>query len=359
MRYSWSLDTLKTSEPTRVQLLKDIQTAYSGSILASDTNITWILNVPTNTTTPSAQTKALASSVIANNLGISSNQINNNAPIWSCLTQPSYTNTSFIVWAPTSIGQSWQNTNAWNPCYYVCTNWYTGSSCNIAPNLYATCIWVNNPTPFSAITTYAWCDTADITVCSWAWTWYTISACNVWTNISWLTSASYWKYFQWWRNKWFIYWNTSLETTTIIWSIWLNAITDTYWFVKNSISPQSWASTDIINNWWHTTDTNISRQWPCSAWYHIPSENEWAWIVWSWQWWSNWNAMKIALQLPASGNRNIWDANYYDQLNGAYYWSSGAFSNVAFYIKIDTINIYNHSVTNRWMGLSVRCIRNN
>ena len=83
--YSWSLDTLKTSEPTRVQFLKEIQTAYSWTILASDSNISWILNVPTNANAPSAQTLYLASNILINSLGISGNNINNNAPIWSCL----------------------------------------------------------------------------------------------------------------------------------------------------------------------------------------------------------------------------------------------------------------------------------
>ncbi|MDD2907575.1 MAG: type II secretion system protein [Candidatus Gracilibacteria bacterium] len=53
----------------------------------------------------------------------------------SCDTQPNYTNASFITGIPTSENQIWQDTNNANPCYYECTNGYTGSDCGTPPPL--------------------------------------------------------------------------------------------------------------------------------------------------------------------------------------------------------------------------------
>jgi hypothetical protein len=80
---------------------------------------------------------------------------------------------------PTSVNQAYVQDN--NECWFACTWLYTWTNCEIAPSI-ASCTWVNAPTPFSAPSTYGSCDTADIIVCNWTWTWYTIATCNVWTN---------------------------------------------------------------------------------------------------------------------------------------------------------------------------------
>lgn len=114
--YSWNLNTLKTSEPTRIQLLKDIQTAYSWTILASDTNISWILAIPTNTVTPSSQTKTLASSILKNNLGISNIEVvSSNTPTWN--TQPVCNNPTYIgsiLWTTWSNPMGITIDSTWN-----------------------------------------------------------------------------------------------------------------------------------------------------------------------------------------------------------------------------------------------------
>ena len=113
--------------------------------------------------------------------------------------------------ASTVTDNGWWNTYTWT-CDWI--NWWTTDSCS-----------ANN----TNLSQYPWCNETDITI----WT-YTISSCNVWATIAstdWTVSR--WEYFQWWRNKGFAYWDTTQQATPIDWSIWLNAWTDTYWFVWN------------------------------------------------------------------------------------------------------------------------------
>lgn len=96
-------------------------------------------------------------------------------------------------------------------------------------------------------TQYPWCNEKDIIIEStdWKQIW---SACNIWTNISWLWRESYWDYFSWWINKPNVnkvdYSNLSLDN-------------------------------ENIDAWWDETNINIARQWPCENWYHVPSKTEW------------------------------------------------------------------------------------
>ncbi|MDD3302748.1 MAG: FISUMP domain-containing protein, partial [Candidatus Gracilibacteria bacterium] len=51
----------------------------------------------------------------------------------TCATQPTYTHASYTIGTPTQPNQIRQNTNSGNPCYYACTDSYTGNNCEIAP----------------------------------------------------------------------------------------------------------------------------------------------------------------------------------------------------------------------------------
>jgi len=146
---------------------------------------------------------------------------------------------------------------------------------------YVSCIWVNDPTPFLATTTYGSCNTVDTIVCDGVWTWYTISACNVWTNIAstaYNDSGSYWELFQWWNNAWLrISWTSPTQVSvTATWS--------TYSSTTFINGPQDWNSTPEDDLWWDNPGTYIDRKWPCEIWYHVPSEAEWSWIYTAWWW---------------------------------------------------------------------------
>lgn len=268
------------------------------------------------------------------------------SPTWCTLT----------TWTPSNPNQSWLK---WaSNCWFSCNANYSWTNCEIYtdPSIVScTAAWQIK----TASSTYPWCDTSDIIVCSWNWTWYTLAACNVWSTTAWLTSASYWNYFQWWRNKGFSYSDSSQQPTTITWNIWLNSSTDTYWFVWNSTlpSPQTWASSDITDNWWHTTNTSIARKWPCQTWYHVPSNTEWSWILTSWWWWSNWDWMNNALKLPYAWYRARDYYGYpYTNWRG-YYWTTNTNSTESntMYLSSSMILI---AVMQRAIWVPVRCIKN-
>lgn len=212
----------------------------------------------------------------------------------------------------------------------------------------------STPTPSNR---YPGCDTDDITVWS-----YTLAACNVGaTTASTDWTISRWEYFQWGRNKGFAFGDTTpLQTTQIAGSIGLNASTDMNGFVAYSSlpSPYSWANTDITNNWWHTTNSNIARQWPCAPWYRVPTPADWQDLVLAWWWGVNGAAMQTALQLPYAGYRNE-----YGSWNGGgslgYYWFSTPYSDYARNLRFTSIdvNASSHSFS-RAVGFPVRCFKN-
>lgn len=205
-------------------------------------------------------------------------------------------------------------------------------------------------------TTYPWCDTPDIRVWS-----YTIAACNVWATTAWTTVSSYGNYFQWWRNKWFAYWDSTQQSTIIPWTTWLNATSDTYWFMWNwwLSEPLSWASWNIDNNWWNNTNTSIARQWPCAIWYHVPSHLEWNWLITAWWWASNPNAMVNTLKLPLQWLRSYFSAGIINAVSW-YYWSSSIASNGT-YANLTFLNWTTASSANsnpRAYWAPIRCFKN-
>ena len=92
-----------------------------------------------------------------------------------------------------------------------------------------------------------WNDTIVIT--DWVDT-LTIMNKNIWANEVWTWETSYGSYFKWWNNTAF----NSLNT----------------WDSKEFIKAGTWV--------WEEKD-----QGPCPKWYHIPSTNEWNWLVNLWK----------------------------------------------------------------------------
>jgi len=183
--YTWSIN-IDTSNAEKEIVIEKIKDAYTGSILAGDDIYNYILSSSWELEIVTALNR-----VVLNDLTTKISLISN-----SCddTTKPADDlNKTYIV-NPTSVNQAYVLDS--NECWYTCTSPYTWLNCDINP--YSSCLWANNPTAFAATSTYGSCDTADIIICSWVANWYTLSACNVWTNIAWTTSLSYWELFQWW-----------------------------------------------------------------------------------------------------------------------------------------------------------------
>lgn len=276
----------------------------------------------------------------------------------SCANAPtSYTYASFTAGTPTEHEQERQNYDNSEACYYTCPTWYTWNDCNIPTSEYSACTSIWQILTWS--TTYSWCDSPDIVVCAWNWIWFTVAACNVWSSHAWTWSDSYWKYFQWWRNKWFIFWDLSSYLSLINWIIWLDAVNDLYWFVQNSplYDPYTWAEWDITDNWWDITDSNSKRRWPCEKWYHIPKKTEWLAIILAWWWSSNWNWMINALKIPLAWYRGWDNWNMKSQWNFWWYWASSANGKKSSQVDVflDYISPLEDNIRINWF--TVRCVK--
>ncbi|MDD2907616.1 MAG: prepilin-type N-terminal cleavage/methylation domain-containing protein [Candidatus Gracilibacteria bacterium] len=280
----------------------------------------------------------------------------------SCDTQPSYTNASFTIGTPTTQNQVWQNTNNADPCYYTCINGYTGSDCSTAPNPFASCVGQNSPAPFSATTTYSGCNTPDIVVCSGAGTGYAVSACNVGATIAstdWTISRGL--YFQWGRNKGFIYGDNTQESSIIPGGEGLDASNDEYGFVWSGTlpSPYSWANTDITNNWGHSTGTNLARQGPCASGYHVPSNAEWVGLRTSAGWGNSTTTMMNTLKLPKSGYRYYGHGGFnFGDVSGSYWASTQYPGNGGYIYYFDSTGINPSDASWPANGNPVRCFKN-
>ncbi len=322
--------TTSSGTQARVSLIKWLQDSYSGTILSNEWTINNIVNLSINVSNPSSEVVSFASNFVNNVL-------------WSNIVSSSSTSSS--SWWP------------WVKTILDCTTgWQV---------LYSTVDWTD---------TWLTCSD-DIFVCTWNQTWYIVSACNVWaswsandfnncTNTSNCTQAITGYYYQWWRNK--AFWNgwLAIHSSTIPWTVWLNAWTDTYWFVTNG-SFSNWANTDIKDNWWAVTNTNIARQWPCPSWYHIPDWSEWQWVCNSINGSACVNGMALnanypnKLKLPKAWHR-YWANTSLDQWSGGAYWSSTTqwSVTVAYSTSFSASQIYPNTSVYMTYWYPVRCFKN-
>ncbi|MDD2871895.1 MAG: FISUMP domain-containing protein [Candidatus Gracilibacteria bacterium] len=128
-------ENTNTGITSRVDLLKGLQDAYTGTTLKNEGEIKNILALDIDTNNPSTTVKNYASTFVNNVFGskiLAGNSIDNNVT-YSCVSQPNYTNASFTIGTANQVNQSWQNSNNTAPCYYECTNDYTGNDCSVAP----------------------------------------------------------------------------------------------------------------------------------------------------------------------------------------------------------------------------------
>ena len=342
--YTWSIN-IDTSNAEKEIVIEKIKDAYTGSILAGDDIYNYILSSSWELEIVTALNR-----VVLNDLTTKISLISN-----SCddTTKPADDlNKTYIV-NPTSVNQAYVLDS--NECWYTCTSPYTWLNCDINP--YSSCLWANNPTAFAATSTYGSCDTADIIICSWVANWYTLSACNVWTNIAWTTSLSYWELFQWWNNSPIK--TASTSTSQIAISLTGSTFGDNT-FVYGF---DNWNSSVNDDLWWNNPWWDIDRKWPCEIWYHVPSELEWSWVHTS-AWWANSPAMRADILIPW-GWKRYWaslgnNAIVADVWSYGYYWSSSPNTwTTAFSIFLDAANINSNSSTiKRSDGLSVRCFKN-
>lgn len=144
-------------------------------------------------------------------------------------------------------------------------------------------------------------------------TWITIADKNLWAttvynNWDTLSDSNCGNLYQRWNNYWFSRsWTITTSSTTVnASSYWPNNYYSSSTFITGSYN---WDTSDNTNLWGDTTNTLVARKWPCSTWYHVPTQTDRqnvynAWVsLWAWSS-SNWTWMINNLKLPAWWWRN-------------------------------------------------------
>ena len=99
---------------------------------------------------------------------------------------------------------------------------------------------------------------------------------NLWATKSWRWEESYWYYFWWGNNYWFVNgWDISNKWKTNWYSRnnpYVSRDTNLEGTYNNGHRNLWWWADDNQENLWNPNIDNwYMRQWPCPAWYHIPS----------------------------------------------------------------------------------------
>ena len=241
------------------------------------------------------------------------------------------TNTSISIYPDWGTGAIISISNGkivalWVPgkTWYTFWGWYSNSTFTTSVSTWSTAPstiyakW-NSETIVNDLEVYILSDTGIVRT-------YFLMDRNVWATSTWAWSnapvTSYWKYYQWWNNYWFpTTWNI-LTSGTRVSASW-------YWpnnpYSRNIyvISSSPWDTSNNANLWWHTTNTNVARRWPCPEWYHVPSSEE---IGLLWGYYPR-NGTNFAADfwLPFAGVRRVdegWDV--YGTWTYCNYWTSNA-----------------------------------
>lgn len=281
--FTWSINDLKTDGNKRIQLLDNLQKAYSWTAIETNTDFTQLINESIDTSSPTTSTKTLAKTIIENSLFIEVKNINTPVSIFKTILD-----WGVILWE----------------VFYWTIDWtYTWLTCN-----------------------------DDIMISNWiTWSWITISACNVGASVVWTWITSYGWLYQWWNNydfrdsqfsNWWVY--TWLTSTTLLdsSSYWPLNYFNSSTFIINWWWTNDWSNPRNNNLWWDTTNTDVARKWPCENWYHIPSRDEWVLLHSIWLWWANWNQMRDVLKIPNAWGRNNNAATFLDWWADGSYWTS-------------------------------------
>ena len=186
-------------------------------------------------------------------------------------------------------------------------------------------------------------------------------AANVWATSIWTTTASVWKWFQWWNNEWIISPSDAWFKPNVGNRDWVNPQDDTLWWWE--WDNPGWARwlPEVKDSW----NLREERQWPCPHGFHIPSHGEWEELSnyrRAWHWLENEALMPRAWVIWYDGAE--WT---YRTVNNSdsWYWSSSrrwvwcAEWKCASYFNMPLNNSWsNLPAMERWTALQVRCIQN-
>ncbi len=228
-----------------------------------------------------------------------------------------------------NIGDASTVTDNWAGSTYDWTCWSVSCSANNTN-------WDNN---------YPWCDTDNIKVWS-----ITIAACNVWTNIAWVTSVSYGDYYQFWKTD-----TSFTDNWTGYWDNWL---AHTYWWVSKAEQTTATYKTS-------TAESRAKMQWPCADWYHVPTAKEWRDLYAAWAWWENGTQMSNDLKLPYGWYNHVptLDSNWASTQGSRWMYRSSSPNAWSSWKEVTLMVFESNFITeNEWTStanaVKVRCFKN-
>jgi len=186
------------------------------------------------------------------------------------------------------------------------------------------------------------------------WNSITILDRNLWATESWTWANSYWYHFQWWNNYGFV--NNITPKTS-----YTKVNTSNYSWTNPYISDvfitasAGWETNTTSSLWWWNWEYDYMRQWPCPAWYHVPTLDEITSLFASV---GNLNtSINENLYIPYWGIRRYGAGAPVDYLwTNAYLWSSTIYQNISsYYYKFSIWNQPSNTVDARSYWFSVRC----
>lgn len=246
------------------------------------------------------------------------------------------------------------------------------------------------------VITYSWNDI----ILSYSWESVTIMDRNLWAtsnDVTWCNTfdwvctnkAVLWNYYQWWNNKarsstWTVGWNDRPRTDASgfgPWNYFTAGSGSSGWglLLEYDETTGDWTTVRNNNLWWDTTNTLVARQWPCPAWYHVPTALEWEkllriylaskWFSYTTTWgfylWDDVflrDSFVSELKIPPAGALGWGPAinDAHSQGERGYYWSSSPAVNQS---KSSGFGIYSnlayaYSSVSRAYAYSVRCFKN-
>ncbi len=139
-------------------------------------------------------------------------------------------------------------------------------------------------------------------------------------------------------------------------------------------SRYDWSTDQNDDLRWGITQTNIARKWPCGDWYHVPTYDDWMWLVDlraslkgetitysepGYKEFSVPDAFGTDLLLPKAGGRDYGSAGSVgDQGDYGLYWSSTPNGTDAYHLTFDSSRVSAYFDYYRAYGFSVRCFEN-
>lgn len=329
---------------------------YSGSSLEN----VWIIQALLSNTTDDEKI-AFTKTVVLNTTSSVTT-----TPIYNCddTTKPTDNwHITFTTWTPTEIDQAYIQDAT--DCWYTCTDWYTWTSCEIAPLTWWRALDPN-------------CDIEDITIWTQTWAW-----CN----------STLWSGFEWWKkddgtngtiSSCYNYdWtNNASDPDCAIWNANMtsNVSAKNFFDLKQPDWTNNASDQEFDTIWWkyYTWSNSPSA---CPTWRHVPSDAEWEALETYLNWWTNcrnstdwwlcdglwWNGhnaktdtnnLANALKLPLAGYRYTDGSTFFSRGGNTFLWSSSPSSTDAYYRYLYWGNSTVLRVTSsQGYGFSVRCIK--